>query len=57
LIDANLALHKLRLGKNAFNGRLKLRSVFTRELFDLRQNLFHLVPAEGTHGKALDVAK
>jgi hypothetical protein len=45
------------LGKSAFNGRLKLRSVFIRELFDLRENLFHLVPAEGAHGMAFDVTK
>jgi hypothetical protein len=26
-------------------------------LFDLRQNAFHLFPAEGAHGLALDVAE
>ena len=27
------------------------------ELFDLRQNAFHLIPAEGAHRVALDVAQ
>jgi len=30
---------------------------FTRGFFDLRQNLFHLVPAESTQGMALDVTE
>lgn len=28
-----------------------------KQLFDLNQNFFHLIPAEGTHGMALDVAE
>ena len=28
-----------------------------QQLFDISQNLFHLIPAEGTHGMALDVAE
>lgn len=28
-----------------------------QQLFDLRQNFFHLIPAEGTQGVALDVAE
>jgi hypothetical protein len=28
-----------------------------QQLFGLRQNFFHLIPAEGTHGVTLDVSE
>ena len=37
-----------------FPGRTRADSV---RLFDLRENRFHLFPAEGAHGLALDVAQ
>jgi hypothetical protein len=52
-IDVNLALHRSCARKKASKRRFRRQSV----LFDLRQNLFHLGPVEGTHGMALDVAE
>ena len=52
--------HRRQLGaaqimrsEKASKRRFRRQSV----LFDLRQNLFHLGPVEGTHGMALDVAE
>jgi hypothetical protein len=52
-IDVNLALHRSCARKKGFKSRFRRQSV----LLDLRQNLFHLRPVEGTHGMALDVAE
>jgi len=43
----------MRSEKKASKRRFRRQSI----LFDLRQNLLHLGPVEGTHGMALDVAE
>jgi hypothetical protein len=53
-IDVNFgAAQIMRSEKKASKRRFRRQSI----LFDLRQNLLHLGPVEGTHGMALDVAE